>query len=104
MWSYLTGLIWGILSRIHYLWKGETEMVNKKLLSSQEVSKRYNLTYGQVNYYTNLGLLSVVGNKGNKRLYNDRVVKAHIKKIKEMKRKGYSLRSIRAELLSKRRG
>ncbi len=45
------------------------------LISSQEIVKKYNVSYQTVNYYTNLGLLPVKKRKGNGRLYNEEEIK-----------------------------
>lgn len=70
------------------------------VISAVEIVRKYELSYQTVNYYTNLGLLDVVENKGNKRLYSRDDVQSRLEKIKEMKKRGYPLRLIRDELLS----
>lgn len=70
------------------------------VISAVEIVSKYELSYQTVNYYTNLGLLDVVENKGNKRLYSRDAVQIRLDKIKEMKKRGYPLRLIRDELLS----
>ena len=64
------------------------------LISSQEIVKRYNVSYQTVNYYTNLGLLPVKKRKGNGRLYNEEEIKKSLEKITELKDEGYPLRLI----------
>jgi len=68
-----------------------------KVISAQEITKLYGLSYQTVNYYTNLGLLKVLENQGNKRLYDSKEVHQRLEKIKLMKRRGYPLRLIRDE-------
>jgi len=71
----------------------------KNLISAQEVSKKFNISYQLVNYYTNIGLLSVSAIRGNRRFYDsDKAIKT-FKKIKDLRRQGYPLRVIRNELL-----
>ncbi len=70
-----------------------------KLISAVEIVKEYGLSYQTVNYYTNLGFLRVIENKGNKRFYDRKDVEGCIERIKEFKRRGYPLRLIREELL-----
>jgi len=65
------------------------------LISPAEISKKYNISYQTVNYYTNLGLLTVKRRDGNNRLYNSREVSAGLSKITKLKSLGYSLRLIR---------
>lgn len=70
------------------------------VISAVEIVRKYELSYQTVNYYTNLGLLDVVENKGNKRLYSRDDVQIRLEKIKKLKKRGYPLRLIRDELLS----
>lgn len=70
------------------------------IISAVEIVREYGLSYQTVNYYTNLGLLKVVENSGNKRLYSRSEIYNRLNKIKEMKKRGYPLRLIRDELLS----
>jgi DNA-binding transcriptional MerR regulator len=69
------------------------------LLSAQEVARQFHLSYQLVNYYTNIGFFKVCANRGNKRLYSQHQIARRLKRIREFKRKGYSLRVIRDELL-----
>ena len=71
----------------------------RELLSAKEISKHFDLSYQSVNYYTNIGLFKVSSNRGNKRLYSLRHVALVLKKIRTFKRRGYSLRVIRDELI-----
>lgn len=52
-----------------------------------------------MNYYTNIGLFQVSGNKGNSRLYNYAETMKKFKAIAELKRRGYPLRVIREEFI-----
>jgi len=71
----------------------------KDLISANDIAKQFHLSYQSVNYYTNIGLFKVYANRGNKRLYSSTQVTRVLKKIRIFKRKGYSLRVIRDELL-----
>lgn len=64
------------------------------LISSQEIVKKYNVSYQTLNYYTNLGLLPVKKRKGNGRLYNEEEIKKSLEKIAQLKDQGYPLRLI----------
>jgi DNA-binding transcriptional MerR regulator len=75
------------------------EQKNKNLASAVEVSKRLNISYQLVNYYTNIGLFSVCALKGNKRFYDADEMDKVFRKIKDLRRQGYPLRVIRNELL-----
>ena len=57
----------------------------KLLISPAEISKKYNISYQTVNYYTNLGLLTVKRRDGNNRLYNSREVSTGLSKITKLK-------------------
>ncbi|MCX5695950.1 MAG: MerR family transcriptional regulator [Candidatus Omnitrophica bacterium] len=69
--------------------------MNKTLISPIEISKKYNISYQTINYYTNLGLLKVRRREGNNRLYNNREVRSGLSRITKLKSQGYSLHLIR---------
>jgi len=79
--------------------KKEEGMMDNKFISAIDIVKKYGLSYQTVNYYTNLGLLEVLENQGNKRLYDRRDVEERLGKITDLKRRGYPLRLIRDEIL-----
>ncbi|MEA3328716.1 MAG: MerR family transcriptional regulator [Candidatus Omnitrophota bacterium] len=64
------------------------------MISSQKVIKKHNISYQTLNYYTNLGLLTVRKRKGNGRLYNEQEVDRNLKRISQLKDQGYPLRLI----------
>ncbi|RKY40988.1 MAG: hypothetical protein DRP76_00810 [Candidatus Omnitrophota bacterium] len=72
---------------------------NKNLISAKEIAKKFNISYQQVNYYTNLGFFLIYYNEGNRRLYDYRQVERALKEIQKLRRRGYPLRLIRDELL-----
>jgi DNA-binding transcriptional MerR regulator len=72
--------------------------MRKKVIYSKDIVARYNIAYPTVTHYTNLGLFTVVGKKGNKRQYDGAQVRARIGKIKKMMDEGYPLRLIRKKL------
>ena len=72
----------------------------KSLISTQEIIKKHNLSYQTVNYYTNLGLLSVRKKIGNSRFYSAGEVRRRLEAITKFKNQGYSLKLIR-DLLRK---
>lgn len=74
--------------------------IDSNLLTVDEISKLYNLSKPTINYYTNMGLLSIADKHGNKRLYNKDEVHKRLEKIREMRRSGYSLRLIRRQFSS----
>ena len=74
-------------------------MIDRKaLISLQEVADRTELTLSTLNYYTNLGLISVEDRRGNKRFYNESEVVNRLKEIHKLRREGYPLRIIRRHL------
>ncbi len=72
----------------------------KSLISPAEISKIHSISYQTVNYYTNLGLLRVKRREANNRLYCPKEVSSCLKKVSELKSRGYSLRLI-CDLLRK---
>jgi len=72
----------------------------KALISPNEISKIYSISYQTINYYTNLGLLMVKKRNANNRLYDSRQVGACLKKVNNLKSQGYSLKLI-CDLLRK---
>ena len=68
---------------------------NSKLVSAKDIATRFDISYPTINHYTNLGFLSVVKRKGNKRLYEEREVLAVLERISSLKDEGYPLRLIR---------
>ncbi|MFH1413598.1 MAG: MerR family transcriptional regulator [Candidatus Omnitrophota bacterium] len=69
--------------------------MNRGLISTQEIVRRYKLSYQTVNYYTNLGLLTVRKRDGNARFYKAGEVRACLSNIAKLKNRGYSLKLIR---------
>ena len=72
--------------------------MGKKLISAKDIVKKFNLPYHTLNYYTTIGLLTVVKKEGSARLYNKVVVCERLKKIQAMMLEGYTLRLIRKKL------
>ena len=64
------------------------------LLNSQEVVRKYNISYQTLNYYTTLGFFEVRKRKGNGRLYNEEEFGNKLQRITELKDQGYPLRLI----------
>ncbi len=70
-----------------------------KQVSPQEIVSQFNISYQTVNYYTNLGFFKIIANEGNKRLYDNEQIRLQLERIREFRKKGYSLRVIKDELL-----
>lgn len=68
--------------------------MKEKLISAQEIVKKYNLTYQTVTYYTNINLLHVVTRKGNVRLYSETDVKKRLTQSLLLINNGYPLRLV----------
>ena len=71
----------------------------KKLISAQEVVKRFNIRYHTLNYYTAIGLLPVSVRSGNKRMYAEALVKLRLEEISRLSQEGYPLSLIRKKLV-----
>ncbi len=69
-----------------------------KLVSIQHISHRTGLSLSSLNYYVNLGLISVADRQGNRRLFVESHVIHHLDEISRLRREGYPLRIIRRRL------
>lgn len=72
----------------------------KKEVLSKEIVAKYNIPYATLTHYTNMGFFTVIGRKGNRRLYDEEEIKQRLAKIKELITQGYPLRLIREQILS----
>ena len=70
----------------------------KNLISIKEIMEKYRLPYSTVNHYTIIGLLTVADRRKNIRLYDETEVGVRLRKITELRGKGYPLHLIRKEL------
>ena len=61
---------------------------------------KFKTPYYTVNYYTAIGLLPIAAKMGNKRMYEEAVVKDRLQKISELAREGYPLNLIQKKLSS----
>jgi len=73
--------------------------MEKKSISAQEIVTKFNISYHTVNYYTAIGLLPFSQKVGNKRMYDEDVIRERLQKISELAREGYPLNLIRKKLL-----
>lgn len=69
-----------------------------KLISLQEIAERTGTAIPTLNYYTNLGLLSIADRRGNKRLFFEKEILHRLQEIQQLRREGYPLRIIRRRL------
>ena len=70
----------------------------RKLISAQDIIKKYKITYQTINHYTNFNLLHVVTKKGNVRLYDEEQIRIRLVKISRLMGEGYPLRLISKKL------
>lgn len=70
----------------------------RKLVSAQEIVKKYGITYQTVNHYTNSDLFKVVSKNGNVRMYDKLEIKQRLAKIMRLMNEGYPLRLIKKQL------
>ena len=68
------------------------------MISIKEIVKKYGIPYSTVNYYTMIGLLTIVDRRKNIKLYDEIEVKKRLTKIIKLRNKGYPLDLIRKEL------
>jgi len=71
----------------------------KNLILSRDIVKKFNIPYSTVTHYTNMGFLTVVSRKGNRRLYDENEVKTRLAEITKLVTEGYPLRLIRKMLI-----
>ena len=64
------------------------------MVSAYQIVEKYHISYQTLNYYTNMGLLSVVKKEKNQRWYKEEEVQQNLKKIVQLKDEGYPLRLI----------
>ena len=70
-----------------------------KFISAKGIVSKYKIPYSTITHYTNLGLFTVVKRNGNRRLYNEKDVRARMGEISNLINEGYPLRLIRKKLL-----
>ncbi len=72
--------------------------MQKNFISVKEIVKKYRIAYSTVNHYTIIGLLTVADRRKNVRLYDEAELKEKLKRIAELRGKGYPLHLIQQEL------
>lgn len=73
--------------------------MKKKIISAQDIVKKYNLPYHTLNYYTAIGLLPLLSKNGNQRMFEEEEIKSRLKEIARLAKEGYPLNLIRKKLL-----
>ena len=72
--------------------------MSKGMISIKDIAKKYDIPYSTVNHYTIIGLLAVAGRRKNIRLYDEAEVARRLKKIAELRSRGYPLHLIQERL------
>jgi len=70
----------------------------KKAISAKEVVRKFNISYHTVNYYTAMGLLTVLGKKGNERFFDEDETRQRLTQIFRLIQEGYPLHLIRKKV------
>ena len=70
----------------------------RNLILSRDIEKKFNIPYYTITHYTNMGFLTVVSRKGNRRLYDENEVRTKLEQIGKLVEEGYPLRLIRKKL------
>ena len=73
----------------------------ESLVTSMELARMVGVTPSTIYYYTVLGLLHVRQKRGNRRLYDLRQAKKHLKEVRRLQQEGYSLTLIRNKINGK---
>ncbi|HEX9779968.1 MAG TPA: MerR family transcriptional regulator [bacterium] len=68
------------------------------VITSAQLAKLTGVSLSTIHYYTALGLLRPRGRAGNRRLYLTYEARNRLKRIAQLRRKGYSLALIRREM------
>ena len=74
--------------------------MHKKLIFSRDIVEKFSLPYSTVTHYTNMGFFTVIGKKGNKRLYDENEIRMQLERITKLINEGYPLRLIRKILIN----
>ena len=72
--------------------------MENQLLSLKQVAKITGVSPATVNYYTNIGLFKVAERQGNSRFYDRKITLERLRKVKELRKRGYSLSLVKQML------
>ena len=72
---------------------------NGHRVTALEIRNKLRIPYSKINYYTNLGLFSIVGKEGNRRIYDSREVEDRYQAISRLANEGYPLGLIRKKIM-----
>ena len=67
-------------------------------VTAKEVGEKLKIPYSKINYYTTIGLFSIVRKQGNKRFYDLIEVEKRYESIAHMMNEGYPLGLIRKKI------
>lgn len=73
--------------------------MQKNMISAKEIMRKFSIPYHTINYYTMIGLLTVLLKSRNQRLYDEDEVRQRLGKITELSNEGYTLSLIRKKIL-----
>ena len=73
--------------------------MKKRIISAKDIVKKFNIPYHTINYYTAIGLLSVLGKNGNQRMYEEKEIKRRLERISSLVNEGYPLHLIRKKII-----
>ena len=77
-------------------------MPQNNLVTAKDISRKYKVPYPTINHYTDLGFLLIVKKEGNRRMYNNKLVRERLQLISKMMNEGYPLRLIRKKITVKK--
>lgn len=72
---------------------------NGHTITAREIGEQLQIPYSKINYYTDLGLFSIVGKNRNKRIYDRGEVEDRYRMISKLANEGYPLGLIRRKIL-----
>lgn len=75
-----------------------THTNNGEEITAKEICEELNIPYPTINHYTNLGLFSIVGKRGNRRVYDRHEVENRYRTISRLADEGYPLTLIRKKI------
>ena len=68
--------------------------MHNSVITAYQIVRKYSISYQTLNYYTNMGLLTVVKKEKNTRWYKEKEVQKNLADITHLKDEGYPLRLI----------
>ncbi len=72
--------------------------MKQSFVTAKEISKKFKVAYPTINYYTDIGLISIARREGNKRFYSHSEVSKRLTLIERLVNEGYPLKLIRKKI------